>query len=194
MAEYPIIMKQKNNQGDYDTLYPKTLGSQVQGMTLNQVSGNLDSSRIEGNIPSSQITGLPTSLPANGGNADTVGNQTVSQIIETAVSQGAKIVTGSYIGTGTYGSDSPNVLIFNFEPKFVLVQADGEFLGIRAVSWSKGLPYGGNLGYTHSTSEFLEVIFNLSGNSLSWYTESLDQQAQKQCNFSGTTYYYIAIG
>lgn len=57
LAEYPIIMKQKNNQGDYDTLYPKTLGSQVQGMTLDQVSGNLDSSRIEGNIPSSQIEG-----------------------------------------------------------------------------------------------------------------------------------------
>lgn len=51
-------MKQKNDQGDYDTLYPKTLGSQVEGMTLDQVSGNLNSSRIEGNIPSSQIEGI----------------------------------------------------------------------------------------------------------------------------------------
>lgn len=32
MAEYPIIMKQKNNQGQYDILYPASLSSQIQGL------------------------------------------------------------------------------------------------------------------------------------------------------------------
>lgn len=52
MAEYNIVMKQKNNQGDYDILYPATLSSQVTGtfpatsitydnsQTSNIVSGN----------------------------------------------------------------------------------------------------------------------------------------------------------
>lgn len=32
MAEYPIIIKQKNNQGQYDILYPTSLSSQIQGL------------------------------------------------------------------------------------------------------------------------------------------------------------------
>lgn len=83
MAEYPIIMKQKNNQGDYDTLYPKTLGSQVEGMTLDQVSGNLASSRINGDIPSSQITGT---FPASQISYD---NNQTSSIISSNQVQGA---------------------------------------------------------------------------------------------------------
>lgn len=43
MAELPIVMKQLNNQGQYDTLYPAT--------TMEQVSGDLDASRITGTLP-----------------------------------------------------------------------------------------------------------------------------------------------
>lgn len=32
-----------------------------------------------------------------------------------------KIETGSYTGTGTYGSSNPNILTFSFSPKFVLI-------------------------------------------------------------------------
>lgn len=32
MAEYPIIMNQKNNQGQYDILYPASLSSQIKGL------------------------------------------------------------------------------------------------------------------------------------------------------------------
>ena len=48
MAEYPIIMKQKNDQGEYDTLYPQTLGSQIQG--------TIPSSQITGSFPATSIT------------------------------------------------------------------------------------------------------------------------------------------
>lgn len=67
MAEYPIIMKQKNDQGQYDTLYPQTLGSQIQGnIQSSQIEGNIPSSQISGNIPSSQITGQFPASQING--------------------------------------------------------------------------------------------------------------------------------
>lgn len=106
------------------------------------------------------------------------------------------IETGSYIGTGKSGQNNPNVLTFGFEPKFVLVQGDLEVLGTRAVSWSKGLPVGGNLGYTNGSSDFLKIKFTLDGNSLSWYSSEINSSdaSEKQCNTNGITYYYVALG
>lgn len=203
MAEYPIIMKQKNDQGDYDTLYPKTLGSQVEGMTLDQVSGNLASNRIEGSIPSSQITGqfpasqitgLPTSLPANGGNADTVGNQTVSQIVQAAVNQGVRIKIGNYIGTYGYGRDNPNSLVFEFEPKFILIfpnEKEGNTLGPSGfVLMVNNIPVPAIPGNTsNSIGAGWEITW--AGNSVSWYSF---ENSYCQCNEQGTSYVYFAIG
>lgn len=39
MANYNITMKQLNSSGTYDTLYPATIGSQVTGITGDQISG-----------------------------------------------------------------------------------------------------------------------------------------------------------
>ena len=47
---------------------------------------------------------------------------------------GAKIETGSYTGTGTYGNSNPNSLTFGFEPKIVFISeskpeySDGVFI------------------------------------------------------------------
>jgi len=41
----------------------------------------------------SEITGLPTSLPASGGNADTVGNKTPTQIVDDAIAKFPEIPT-----------------------------------------------------------------------------------------------------
>lgn len=205
-------MKQKNDQGDYDTLYPKTLGSQVEGMTLDQVSGNLASSRIDGDIPSSQITGtfpstsitgtfpasqitgLPTSLPANGGNADTVGNQTVSQIIQAAVNQGVRIKTGNYIGTNTYGNSNPNSLVFEFEPKFILIFPNEE--EGNALAPSGFVLMVNNAPVPAIREDGSNVIgagwkITWAGNSVSWYSF---ESSYCQCNDQGTSYVYFAIG
>ena len=54
-------MKQKNNQGDYDILYPKTLGSQVEGtIPSSQITGTFPSSSITGQFPASQIDDIYT--------------------------------------------------------------------------------------------------------------------------------------
>lgn len=82
MAEYPIIMKQKNNQGQYDTLYPQTLGSQIQGnIQSSQIEGDIPSSQITGNIPSSQITGqFPASQINDIFTKDQILTQSVAQL------------------------------------------------------------------------------------------------------------------
>ena len=40
-------------------------------------------------------------------------------------SGGVQIATGSYVGTGTYGSDNPTVIECGFEPKFLVIQRSG---------------------------------------------------------------------
>ena len=79
MAEYPITMKQKNDQGQYDTLYPQTLGSQIQGnIQSSQIEGDIPSSQISGSIPSSQITGQ---FPASQIDGIYTKNQTLTQSV-----------------------------------------------------------------------------------------------------------------
>lgn len=68
-----------------------------------------------------QITDFPASLPANGGNAATVGGLSSDQLIAQAVAKGCRIATGSYVGTGAWGESSPNKLTFSFTPKVVFV-------------------------------------------------------------------------
>ena len=60
MAELNITMKQLNNQGQYDTLYPQTTGENIQGLTFDQVEGSLDAGKITGQIPASQIDDIYT--------------------------------------------------------------------------------------------------------------------------------------
>lgn len=96
-----------------------------------------------------------------------------------------KIETGSYVGTGTYGSSNPNSLTFGFAPKFFICissrgkpclssQSDGTM-------WVYGFTYGGN--YNTPT-------FSLSGNTLRWYSDTVGPQL----NTEGETYFYAVIG
>ena len=152
MAEYPIIMKQKNDQGQYDTLYPQTLSSQIQG--------NIPASQIEGNIPSTQISGQ---FPANQVDGIYTAEQTLTQLIaqlfnltsgnavpndvfnilskaallnttedglvlpngDTITLPGVQIETGSYVGNGLSGSNYKNNLNLSITPKFVIVYGFG---------------------------------------------------------------------
>ena len=122
----------------------------------------------------------------------------------------AKIQTGSYEGTGTYGKDTPCSITFDFAPELVIVfvvnkPAATSTVGFPtffkrgiavAKTWDIGHPTGGN------------AIVNWDGNTLSWYVSSTrgwaynvssatvtDRTAQQlQLNDLGTTYSYIANG
>lgn len=110
----------------------------------------------------------------------------------TALGQlGAKvqIATGSYIGTGNAGIDSPNSLTFDFVPKLVIVgTSSGLFISsgnlIACFVWFSGV----ETANVYNTDN----VFNLTYNTLTWYNSS--NNAENQCNGSGGTFYYVAIG
>ena len=104
----------------------------------------------------------------------------------------ARIATGSYTGTGTYGSDKPNRLTLPFEPKFLYIstatgfsihtQNNTSHVLLNTLFWQEG---------TNSTEEWDDVVYiSRSGNTISWYSSD----NRSQLNDSGTEYYYIAIG
>ena len=110
--------------------------------------------------------------------------------IDDALAARAQLATGSYTGTGKFGSANPNTLTFPFEPKFVFVtHQSGEWYrqtlaGIRGMKQAyvySGLFNGDQL---KTASIFWDR------NTFWWYSS----QAFFQLNNSGETYFYIAIG
>ena len=124
--------------------------------------------------------------------------QTLNSIQSTANSK-ASIETGSYLGTGQYGSGSPNSLTFSDSPKLIFVfvpgntnSRDGGMLClIPGISISTG--------FFTSRSSLNQTAF--TGNSVSWYalTGILSNgttdapNAGYQFNKSNISYQYIAF-
>lgn len=110
----------------------------------------------------------------------------------------ARIDTGSYTGTGTYGSSNPNSLTFDFEPKLIVIKNTSSnvvrsyfMVFVRPCPFAlivraRATKSGGDACYGNT------VYVTWSGNTVSWYSES---SSEWQGNYSSTeTYYYIAIG
>ena len=102
----------------------------------------------------------------------------------------ANIVTGSYVGTGTYGASNPNTLTFDFEPKLVVIN------GMYAVSAGTiSIFVRGMIYYTAAYSNEIQLTnfqnCSFLGVKMSWYSTRSDLW---QLNESGATYYYIALG
>lgn len=115
----------------------------------------------------------------------------------------AKIETGAYVGTGTYGEEHPNRLTFSIEPKIVIVYCDRYHAGVSdEIFGNVAFGYGRQVFYkgasifetekdgSDGTSYYTEYVLN--GNVLEWYYEYND--ALHQMNSTGVTYHYIAIG
>lgn len=114
-----------------------------------------------------------------------------------------RIVTGSYVGTGTYGNDSPCSLNFGFVPKFIVIleYAPGKYdkahtfaLFInplprtnRIAPSTTNYPYGA-LEVTWGTT----VTWKIS-NNVPWRFTDYESDIG-QMNGAGRTYYYAAIG
>ncbi len=108
---------------------------------------------------------------------------------------GAKIETGSYVGTGTYGVSNPNSLTFEFEPKIVLIKPSTD--GTLSKYWmcfTNGLGTSGG-GLVWGSEDYTlgyKVSYSFYGNTVQWYTT--DARSTPQANDAATTYGYIAIG
>lgn len=105
----------------------------------------------------------------------------------------AKIKSGSYTGTGTYGSGNKNTLLLGFSP--VLVAVYGTNYGIRYYNWwidsFVWLPNVTTVEEAALNGSIGTIIFSSTATSLSWYSIN---GATTQLNASGQTYYYVALG
>ena len=109
-TEKNITMKEFNGT-DYDTLYPKTIASQIPDV-----------------YSKTEILTTET-LAEYGLTADKLPNDVFQQIktlidnMQSNIESRAKIQTGSYVGTGTYGANNPCSLTFDFVPKFLYIKS-----------------------------------------------------------------------
>lgn len=115
----------------------------------------------------------------------------------------ARIQTGSYVGTGTYGASNPCSLTFDFVPKIVVIfgysSGDGS-MGLAVINtdmpdisyaqYRYAYFYGGKTdGLESGLMPEDYTAKSLNGKTLSWYGGT----KYFQCNVSGNTYYYYAL-
>lgn len=118
---------------------------------------------------------------------------------------GAKVVTGSYVGTGTYGSGNRNRLVFPSQPKVIFIsgalrESNNSFVrNGMAVMYSGVSDYVSTLGMTYASSakNTNDATITWSGNEVSWWTSPSSSDASytqyAQLNGNGITYHYTAI-
>ena len=105
---------------------------------------------------------------------------------------GAKIETGSYIGTGTYGSSNLCSLTFGFSPSVLIISG---VLKSKSASVSGNGSVIMNISYGHYGESYsgysISGIVEKTENQVRWYS---DNAASEQMNTLGNNYYYIALG
>lgn len=187
MATNKNITMRQFNGTDYDTLYPKTVASQIP------------------DVYSTTETITAETLGQLGLGADKLPNDAFQQIktlinnAQTSADNKAKIQIGSYVGTGTYGVNNPCSLTFDFVPKYLWVSTDSTS-GIwnYAVDNNIGLHYMPGITSCSAfyTGNYNSVNISVSGKTISWYLarDINSNQADCQFNDSGTTYFYVAFG
>ena len=146
-------MQEKTSSG-YDVLYPQTIAAQIEDVY-------------------SKDETITTATKALYGLGETATPNQVFSAISTALDGKARIQTGSYVGTGTYGASNPCSLTFEFKPNFFLVR-HGSFLNLSLC---------GNAILTNS------ITFQVDNDNLTWYS-TVSQSEQN--NTLGTRYYYVA--
>ena len=110
-----------------------------------------------------------------------------------------KIETGSYVGTGTYGSSNPNSLTFGFAPKLValVIIGDGEerYPGPKATDIIPVMSFKNDDVYRYGglddpNQSRGKTKLSIDGKTITWYSTSDNYQ----CNGKDYVYYYLAIG
>ena len=106
------------------------------------------------------------------------------------IKDGVKIATGSYTGTGTYGSSNPNSLTFAFEPKMVFIGAKSQ------PSANCAFVFNGQITFsrTNSGGGGDSAVCSFSGNTFTWYSTSSSWGVDAQMNSANVAYLYFAIG
>lgn len=103
---------------------------------------------------------------------------------------GAKVqfATGSYTGTGTYGSSNKNSLTFDFVPNVIFVQGSTS----NNCGWIMPNAGYGSALYELNNCTIYHLNVSVSGTTISWYSNKANNGSD-QLNVGGDTYHYIAI-
>ena len=217
-----ITMKQFNGT-DYDTLYPKTIGAQITG-AVPIASGGTNGTTAPSGV-NNLVAGLSQIAPAssdlfpfrdisgNTGGSVTLANLavalgnngviTLSNLAAQASALGfSKIQTGSYVGTGTYGSDNPCSLTFDFIPKFIIFTnikndnvgcvntvSDTSYIMLNPQILTTAYVKGAGFGYEGTRKPY--GAKSEDGKTIYWW--NLDSGSQ-QLNSQNSTYYWVAFG
>lgn len=104
-----------------------------------------------------------------------------------------KIITGSYTGTGGYGTNNKKSLTFSAPPKLLVVMPAsntsngqrGGFIALRGISSSRA---GGIMDDV--SGDWGQLYYTWDGNTVTWYSPNNEHSQQ---NLNGMTYYYFAI-
>ncbi len=212
-----IVPQTLNSSGAYDKL-------------ITAISSGGTGAESESAAVKNLISGLTSTSPASDDlipfqdvSSGGAGKTTLSALASTlqSVRGFAKIQTGSYVGTGTYGPDSPNTLTFGFVPEYVLITAIqasydnpyAEFWNILTFG-SSSTPSGDsvcNAEYVPSfTTEYKEkrgfinggnyretkhAKKSADGKTIYWYVVPYGEESSGDIQFNGThnKYYWLAL-
>ena len=111
---------------------------------------------------------------------------TATDVLGNALSLGAKILTGTYVGTGTYGSASPMSLEFGFAPTIVLLFKSDTRIG--ETGSCMPLIRGSNLAYSYNN---YPNTVTWTDTGVSWYSDG--STAYYQMNVKNSTYAWLAV-
>lgn len=165
-----IQMQEKTSSG-YDILYPQTIAAQIEDVY-------------------SKDETITTATKALYGLGATATPNQVFSAISTALDGKARIQTGSYVGTGTYGASNPCSLTFNLTPKLFVCMGNG------ATFASNSSADVNPILCVNSITELRPRYDNHV--QLSWYYNQIrwysDFDAGRQLNAQWTTYYYCVVG
>ena len=122
-------------------------------------------------------------------NAKQLEGQSLAEVKQWVQDNGLLLYTGSYIGTGPYGWNNPTSITFPFEP-IILIGPIRLDISSRAINVVSAMKTSYIQAYWFSTNGFISLKISQDRKTISWYGDD----ANAQSNFTGTAYYYAAIG
>lgn len=136
-------------------------------------------------------------LYKGGNNFSDIFNKSIPLVTSSQISSYGKIQTGTYTGTGAYGSTYPTSLTFNFTPKLVLIfdttglfsqPQNGQtyYVSYGMILWAPGISKDIVSSYPNKYR-----YYTLTGNKFSWYADGPNANYQLNAN---RTYRWVAFG
>lgn len=190
MSGTPIQMT-INQDGSYNELYPTTLIGNILGMDKYGYS--------QQQILSNTTKGLL-------GLEDNAIPDEAFSVLQNAISSGAKIETGSYVGTGTSGQNNPTTIDFGLSPKIVIIYNTNM---LPCAVGRSGSPIPFVLNFNDLSTSYVQITNSYTGNGYiqAYMRKNVNTQLQiyavttgtqsdvssSQLNIRGQTYTYIYL-